>query len=331
MALVSFVRRWLTRYYSIFFIALLIIPFSGIYVEADEIGAKAAVVIDGNSGKVLYGKNPYLRLPPASTTKLVTAMVVLDKIGMDRVVTISKNASNVQSVAPRLIAGERYTVRDLLYLSLMRSVNGAAVALAEAIAGDEKSFVVMMNDKVNALELQNTRFINSTGLPGKGQYTTAYELALLMRASLAYPEIVEIINTKVAEITNGNERQFLIKNTNYLLWKDDEHIGGKTGYTRAAGHCLVSAERNGDNILIAVLLGDDKRDDLWNNTFFLYSKAEEILRFKGEPIVYFTNFKNRPVSLTSIKKKALLKKNKKITSKTKMRVKKKSKKTDSTV
>lgn len=330
MPLFLFVKHSLIRSHKfvIPFFIILVLSFSCIYVEAEEIRAKAAVVIEGESGKILYGKNPHLRLPPASTTKIVTAMVVLDKIRLDRVVTISKNASNVQSVAPRLSAGERYSVRDLLYLSLMRSVNGAAVALAEAVAGDEERFVVMMNDKVNALGLKNTKFKNSTGLPGKDQYTTAYDLALLMRASLGYPEIVEIINTKIAEITNGGGRQFLIKNTNYLLWKDDEHIGGKTGYTRAAGHCLVSAEKKKDKILIAVVLGDRRRDDLWDNTFFLFSKAEEILHSNREPVIYFTNLKHKSVSLASIKNKELAKKNKKVVSKAKIKAKKKSKKTN---
>ena len=278
---------------------------------AEEIKSKAVVVLDSSTGNILYAKNPHLRLPPASTTKLLSAMVVLDKINIDDEVTISKRAANTQSVSPRLIAGERYTVRDLLHLSLMRSVNGAAVALAEAVAGSEEAFVLLMNEKVFTLGLQNTAFINSSGLPGHGQYISAYDLALIMKTSLSYPTIREILNAKTKDIYNSNGRRLFVKNTNNLLWKDDDIIGGKTGYTKAAGHCFVCASNKSGSSLIVAILGENVRDELWHNSYALLTKGQDILAMKAEPIIYFSDVRQKPVVLASYKTKEFQTSNKK--------------------
>ncbi|MCX8030236.1 MAG: D-alanyl-D-alanine carboxypeptidase [Thermodesulfovibrionales bacterium] len=271
--------------------------------SADKISAKSVVVIDSNSEKILFAKNPHLPLPPASTTKLVTAMVALDRLDPNTLVKISEKAANIQSVPPRLIQGETYTVKELLYLALMRSVNGAAIALAEAVAGSEDAFVMMMNEKVHLMGLQNTKFINSSGLPGSGQFTTSYELALIMKAALSYPTIKEIVNTRTKDFFTLNGRHIYIKNTNYLLWKDDEHIGGKTGYTRAAGHCLVSASNKGDSTLIVAILGETARDELWQNSFLLFSRGKDILRVNSQPFIYFSDVKTNHVVKASYSKK----------------------------
>ena len=244
---------------------------------ASDISARAAILIDGNAGKVLYAKQPDLRLPPASTTKLVTAIVVLDSMGPDTIVTVSPKAASVSSVAPRLSAGQKLSVRDLLYRALMRSVNGAVVALAEAVAGSEKAFVVMMNKKVRELGVMNTRFINASGLPGKKQYTTARDLAEIMKESLKYPVIEEIISTRVKMFDVSNNKIVLLKNTNYMLWTDDDQIGGKTGYTRSARHCFVGASRKGDKTLIVALLGEPMRKKLWLDAKKLLEKGHEML------------------------------------------------------
>lgn len=275
------------------------------HLYAEEIRSKAVVVLDSSSGNILYAKNPHLRLPPASTTKLVSAMVVIDRIDLNEIVTISKRAANTQSVTPRLKAGDRYLVRDLLYLSLMRSVNGAAVALAEAVAGSEEAFVFLMNEKASMLGLHNTRFINSSGLPGYGQYISAHDLALIMRTSLNYPTIREILNTKTKDIYNAQGKQIFLKNTNNLLWKDDYIIGGKTGYTRAAGHCFVCAANKGNNTFIVAILGESVREELWHNTYALLSKGHDIVSMKAEPIIYFSEVRNKSVVFASYKKKAL--------------------------
>lgn len=316
--------HFIAKFFCFLFLYV-IVSASNLY--ADDIRSKAAVVLESNSERILYAKNPHLRLPPASTTKLVTAMVAIDRMNLNTITTISEKAANTQSVAPRLIAGERYSIKDLLYLSLMRSLNGAAVALAEAAAGSEEAFANMMNEKMHDLGLHNTRFINSSGLPGNGQFTTAHDLSLVMKASMNYPVIREIINTRTRDISNGNGRQFIVKNTNYLLWKDDDHIGGKTGYTKAAGHCLVSASNKGDTTLIAAILGEPARNELWHNTFTLFSRGEDILRLKAEPVIYFADVKHRPVVLASYRQKEASIKKKKANTKAKGKAKKSNKKT----
>jgi len=277
----------------------LTVNYSILSAHAGEIAAKAAVVIDAESGKILYAKNPNLKLPPASTTKLLTAMVALDRVQPESIVTISEHAANTPSVSPKLRPGDRLTIRDLLYLALMRSINGAAVALAEATAGSEDAFVKMMNEKASRLGAENTRFINASGLPGAGQSVTAYELAMIMKESLAYPIIREIINTKTRDIYTLDGRRLYIKNTDLLLWQDDDLLGGKTGYTRAARHCFVGAAEKERTILITALLGEAARSNLWPETSFLLTKGHEVLTEKSEPTIYMSNIPDEPVMLAS--------------------------------
>ncbi len=268
---------------------------------ADDISARAAIVIDSASEKILYAKNPNLKHPPASTTKLITAMVVLDRLNPDSIVTISENAANTPSVSPHLRAGEKFSVKDLLYIALMRSVNSAAVALAEAVAGSEDAFVSMMNDKVSRLGAENTRFMNASGLPGPDQYITAFDLAIIMKKSLGYPLIREVINTRAKEIFSESGRKIFVKNTNQLLWTDDDNLGGKTGYTRAARHCFVCAAKKGQNTLIAAVLGESARDNLWDDSTVLLAKGYEVLTERAEPMIYFSSVDERPVVFASHK------------------------------
>ena len=267
--------RILKSSHLVFFISLLALIFSYGISSASDISAKAAVLVDSLSGTVVYAKNPDLKLPPASTTKLITAMVALDKLDPETLVTVSKRAANTPSVLPHLSAGQKIRVKDLLYLALMRSINGAAVALAETAAGTEKAFVNLMNKKAQDVGAKNTKFINASGLPGRKQHTTARDLAELMKESLTYPLISEIINTRIKMLDVDNKQVFL-KNTNHLLWNDDNQIGGKTGYTRAAKHCVVSASRKGERTLIVALLGEPVRDNLWVDAKRLLDKGYEL-------------------------------------------------------
>jgi len=267
---------------SIAFISALVVA-HGIST-ASEISARAAVVMDKDSGEILFAKKLNLKLPPASTTKLVTAMVALDKLDPETIVTISEHAARTPSVEPRLTAGQKLSVKELLYFALMRSVNGAAVALAESAAGSEAAFVKLMNKKASAVGGRSTRFINASGLPGRGQYTTAKDLAILLKESLKYPLISEIISTRIKILDMENKPVFL-KNTNYLLWTDDNQIGGKTGYTMAARHCLVSASRRYGRILIVAILGERVRDNLWEDTIRLLDKSStKILKSRKDHV-----------------------------------------------
>jgi len=250
-----------------------------------EVTARAAVVLEGETERILYAKNPDLKLPPASTTKLVTAMVVLDHLNPEDIVRVSKKAARTPSVSPRLLANQKLRVSDLLYLSLMRSINGATVALAETVAGSEWAFVKLMNKKAQDLGAMNTRFINASGLPGKGQYITALDLARIMKASLSYPLLKEIMNTR-EKVLVTDSRSFVLKNTNRMLWMDDCFIGGKTGFTRAARHCLAFAATKGQSTFVAALLGEGVRDSLWQNASALLSTSVLVASGDASPEIY---------------------------------------------
>jgi D-alanyl-D-alanine carboxypeptidase (penicillin-binding protein 5/6) len=259
---------------------------------ADEISSRAAVVIDASTGKLLYAKNPDLKLAPASTTKLMTAIVTIENADLKDVVTISRNASHVSPHKAGFKAGDRVSIEKLLYAALVGSANDAAVALAEGVAGSEATFVEMMNTKAASIRASNTRFINPHGLPGPGQYITASDLSKIMTYALRYSKLKEIIGTRVTEISTQNGHSIFLKNTDRLLWSDDELVGGKTGYTRRARHCFVcAAERQGDAVVVAVL-GSPSRSDLWKESETLIVKGFDLMESKGEPVIYVSKADN---------------------------------------
>lgn len=234
------------------------------------IPAKAAIVVDPNMA-VIYAKNPDAKLPPASTTKLITAMVVLDHLGPDAVIKISPNASRVHSVSPRLRADEELTVTDLLHVALMKSVNSAAVALAEGVAGSEEAFVEFMNQKAQAVGATNTIFANASGLPEGTQYTTVYDLTLILNEALKYPLIKEILGKRECRVATLDGRNLFIKSTDKLLWATDNMIGGKTGFTSQAQHCFVGALQTESGPIFGAILGTQSRGRLWRSAKMLFS------------------------------------------------------------
>jgi D-alanyl-D-alanine carboxypeptidase len=223
---------------------------------------RAALVMDNNTGRIMYCKNPDLRLPPASTTKLMTAILVLEKAELSKVVRISKRAVRVRPVKIGFQEGDKLKVEDLLYAALLKSANDAAVALAETVAGTEKHFVELMNKKAYFLGLKNTKFINATGLPGPGQYTTAADLSKLMSYALNYPKIREIMETPEAKIHTVEGKVFFLRTTNRLL-ESHEKVIGKTGFTNRAKHCFVGALKKGTKNIIFAILGSENRKNLW--------------------------------------------------------------------
>jgi len=233
-----------------------------------RIPAKAAVVMD-STGTVLFSKFPDARLAPASTVKLVTAMVAIDNLDPATRVKISKNAAKVRSIQPRLHTDEEMTISDLLHLALMKSINSAAVALAEATSGSEESFVAMMNRKAKEIGANNTLFANASGLPKGTQYTTASDLALILKTALTYPLIREILGKKEYVIFTSGEREIYLENSDNLLWQRDNIIGGKTGYTGTARHCFVCAINTEKGPLFFAVLGARSRSSLWRSTLLL--------------------------------------------------------------
>ncbi len=277
------------RLFFIIVFSLFFFHFSLSTLYAEEVTSKAAVVMEASTGRLLFAKNPNLKLLPASTTKLVTAMVVLDKANMNDMVTISETAAKVPSLkGTRFKAGETVTVQTLLYAALLRSSNDAAYALAESISGSEEKFVGLMNKKLIAIGTFDTRFINTTGLPGKDQHITAYDLAKIMRYALKYPMIKEIIGTREAEISTEEGRTIFLENTNKMLWSDGGAVGGKTGYTKAARHCFVYAGEKEDETVIVAILGAPSRKTLWSEAEMLEGKGFGVIASNEQPVIYFT-------------------------------------------
>jgi len=267
-------------------------------VYAEDIQSRAAVVMDAATGRVLYAKNPELRLLPASTTKLMTALVVIEKKKLTDVVTVSQRAASAPPTKAGLRAGDKVTIETLLYAALMKSANDAAVALAESVTGSEEEFVSLMNRKALAIGANDTHFINANGLPGKGQYITAYDLSKIMRHAIKYPVLKEILGTRITEIATETGKTMFIKNTNKLLWSDEELLGGKTGYTNQARHCFVCAGERGNETLIVALLGSPRRDLLWKETEALMGVGTRVLSNAEEPVVYLTRADYDTANLT---------------------------------
>jgi D-alanyl-D-alanine carboxypeptidase (penicillin-binding protein 5/6) len=224
--------------------------------------AKACIVINDH-GSVLYEKNPTTRLPSASTVKLITAMVALDRLEPSMTVTVSKTAAAARSVKPRLQAGEELVISDLLHMALMNSINSAAVALAEAAGGSEAHFVELMNRKAEEIGAADTHFTTASGLPKGKQYTTARDLTIILKKALTYPLIKEIIGKKEYLFKTAAGRECCLENTDDLLWVRSNLVGGKTGYTRNARHCFVGAMDTGSGLVFAAVLGAPTRSRLW--------------------------------------------------------------------
>lgn len=223
--------------------------------EEVETGARAAVLIERNTGMVLLRHNENEPLPMASTTKVTTALLALEKGNLDDVVTVGRNAYGVPGTSIYLNLGEHITLRDLLYGLLLASGNDAAVAIAEHIGGSVEAFCAMMTERAAELGCENTVFVNPNGLPAEGHHTTAYDLALIAREAMKHETFREIVSTRRASIPwEGRSYDRILNNKNRLLTDYEGATGIKTGYTRAAGRCLVfGARRDGLEVIGVVL------------------------------------------------------------------------------
>jgi len=246
-------------------ISLLVMPYG---VEAKKRRRQSKVscksVIFSNSTKVkrLYGKGVHNRVLPASTTKVMTALLVLEKLSLDQYVTVRKSATYVQPTKIYVKPGEQYKVRDLLYAILLKSANDASIVLAEAVAGSEAKFVQLMNQRARQLGANHTRFANSNGLPSskRKQYTTAYDMYLIFRQALKHSFFKKAIKYKYRTIYTKAGRKIALKSHNKILFKGWKHkIYGKTGYTRAAQSCFIGTLEQGGDTLIVGVFGCTKR------------------------------------------------------------------------
>lgn len=248
-------------------------------VSAVENSARSAVVIEAESGSVVYEKNSNERLGPASTTKIMTAVVALENCPIDKIVSVSPSAVGTEGSSAYLYAGERVSMETLLYALMLQSANDAAEAIAYEIAGSIEGFAAMMNEKAAELGLENTHFDNPHGLDGKTHYTSAYDLAMITRYALENETFRKIVSTKrkfVPMESGSAERLFV--NHNRLLSSYNDIIGVKTGFTKKCGRTLVSAAKKDDVTLICVTLddGNDWRDhrSMLDLGFSLYERVD---------------------------------------------------------
>ncbi|MGH7830349.1 MAG: SPOR domain-containing protein [Candidatus Binatia bacterium] len=233
--------------------------------------ARAAFLMDGTTGEVLYQREPDLPLPPASTTKIVAAIVALESGSLKGIVPVSRTATRVPSSKIGLRPGQAMSIRDLLYGLLLSSANDASLVLAEGIAGSVAHFAEMMTRKAREIGAKNSHFVNPHGLTAPGHYSTARDMALLFNYAIKHPEFRKIIQTKTSSvrlISTGKAkrpmaRQITLRSHNRLLWGFDGAIGGKTGYTIAAQKTFVGgASRNGTTLIVSVL----GSRNLWGDT-----------------------------------------------------------------
>ncbi|HMM21318.1 MAG TPA: D-alanyl-D-alanine carboxypeptidase family protein [Selenomonadales bacterium] len=231
------------------------------------ISAKAAIVIEASTGKVLYAKNADDRRYPASTTKMMTLIVALEHGNLDDIVTTSQNAANTEGSSLWLTAGEKLKMTEMLYGMMLLSGNDATVAIAEHISGSVDKFARLMTEKAHAIGAVNTHFTNSSGLPDPNHYTTASDLARIAAYGYKNPLFTQIISTKNIVIPwPGKDHDRDLYNENKLLWLYEGANGVKTGYTDAAGRCLVSGAKRDNIQLVAVVLDSD---EMWEDSMRL--------------------------------------------------------------
>ena len=270
------------RFLSVFLLFVLLVsltatPFAAAeeptLPEDPDIQAKAALLVDANTGAIVYAKNEHQELYPASLTKIMTALLVVEAIdkgqlSLDQEVTASSTIESLDTdgSTANIKPGEIMTVEQLLYCMLVVSANEACVILAEAVSGSVDAFVDQMNEKAQALGCENTHFVNPTGLHDSQHYTSAWDLYLITKEALTHKDFVRISDTGDITLpaTNLHEARAL-HSTNYLIsvWRSRGYInknahGIKTGSTSEAGHCLVSSAAKGSLSFISVVLGCDR-------------------------------------------------------------------------
>jgi len=232
-------------------------------------GASAYAVIDLSSGKIVKSSNGQAKLPIASTTKILTAITVIEEVfNLDEEIAVPSAAVGIEGSSVYLKPGERISYRDLLYGLMLRSGNDCAVALAIKTSGSVENFVSKMNEVAKRAGAKNSSFANPHGLDDKNHYSTADDLAKITAYAMKNDVFREIVSTKYHDTTGEVSRCF--KNKNKMLWNYDGAIGVKTGYTKKSGRCLVSAaERDGKSFAVVVL----NVYDMWNVSEKLLNEA----------------------------------------------------------
>ncbi len=236
--------------------------------DAPAIHAKHAILIDARTGRTLFQKNADFHIPPASTQKLLTALIVSESGGLDQMVTIVPEDTMVEPTKLGVRSGQRYTRRALMEATLIASQNDAAAALGRDHSGSRAAFAQEMNERAWRLGARNSHFVNANGLPA-AQYSTARDMARIAFEAYREPTIRRIVATREGVFVFNNGRTKRLENTNKLLKKSTAYNGMKTGYTVASGRCLISSVSTGGRDLILVQLG--------SKTSYIFDDAERML------------------------------------------------------
>ncbi len=220
-----------------------------------DVAAPSAVIIDAESGEVLWSKDSDHARFPASTTKIMTALLLIEKCDPDDIITAPKGIETVKESSMHLVAGETVTARDMLYALLLRSANDGCVAVADHISGSVPEFVSLMNQRARQLGCTNTHFDNPNGLNDNVHTISAHDLAIIAREAMSHPEFADVVRLTKHKITRSiNQKDLWMVSKNKWLRKDPSADGIKTGWTIPAGHCYVgSATRHGFRVITVVL------------------------------------------------------------------------------
>ena len=279
-----------------------IIETSSNATDIPNINSRAAIVIDRNSKAILYGKSETEQRKMASTTKIMTAIVVLENANLSDIVTISKKAANTGGSVIGIKTGDKISVCDLLYGLLLVSGNDTAVALAEHVGGSVEGFADMMNKKAAELGLTNTHYVTPHGLDDDNHYTTAYELAILTDYALNNKTFYNYVATKSYTI-NINGYPKTLRNTNELLGNLDGVYGVKTGFTNGANRCLVTSCKRGNLDIICIVLGADSKKFRTQDSIKLIEYCfsnYEVINLKQIVDDYFNNWKAQNLDKISV-------------------------------
>lgn len=269
-----------------------------------SINSRAAIIYDRTSGSILFGKNENEKRKMASTTKIMTAIVVIENANLDDTVTVSSKAAGTGGSRLGLKTNDKISIRDLLYGLMLCSGNDAAVALAEHVSGDLPSFATLMNNKCDFLKLFSTHFVTPHGLDKDEHFTTAYELAVITDYALQNETFRKLVGTKNYTVSiNGNHKN--LSNTNELLGNLDGVYGVKTGFTNGANRCLVTSIKRENMDLICIVLGADTKKDRTKDSIQLIEyafKNFQMVNIREKIMTEFDNWKLCNSSSFSVQK-----------------------------
>lgn len=246
---------------KLFFVILCFLFMNNVKAETLAPNAKSAILIEASTGEILYEHNSHEKLDPASMTKMMSLILVMESIEKgvitwDQMVTVSSNASGMGGSQILLETNEKMSVEDLVKGVSIASGNDAIVALAEVIAGTEENFVSMMNRKAKELGLKDTNFKNCHGLDSEGHYSSAYDMALIARELVKHEKILEYSSIYETYLREGTKRKLWLVNTNKLVRFKEGVDGLKTGYTKEAGYCLTATMKRDNMRVIATVMGE---------------------------------------------------------------------------